>query len=193
MLIHTCLLRFDRARSPRGSRFLLPLAEGFFQRGFRLLERDTSATAIDLLAGKTLGRHFNVRRQQHHVSLADGLGAQRVACAHRTLGFDLQVIAQALGRLLQGFGGHEGMRHARWTRRDRDNFGRAGRRRSLDHRVSSGVHLGLFHAPAQYPLYILQGLGRGALKHAFTDKALHVQRRTAHHQYPLGFIDHRCR
>ena len=67
---------------------------------------DAGAAAVDLLAGKTLGGHFDVRGQHHQVCRGDGFSAQRVARAERTLGFHLQLVAQALGGLLQGFCGH---------------------------------------------------------------------------------------
>ncbi|MNQ67339.1 hypothetical protein D3C85_818580 [compost metagenome] len=84
-----------------------------------MLEGNAGTATVDFLAGETLGGDFNVRRQQHHVGIADGLRTQRIARADRALGLDLQVIAQPLGRLLQGLGGHEGVGHTRRASRDR--------------------------------------------------------------------------
>jgi hypothetical protein len=47
--------------------------------------------------------------------------------ADRALGFDVQFIAQALGRLLQGLGGHEGVGHAGRAGGDRDDARRTWR------------------------------------------------------------------
>ena len=180
-------------RSASSSALLLPFAQRLVQCGFGLLEGDTGAATIDFLAGKTLGRYLDICRQQHHIGIADGFGAQRVARTYRPLGLDLQIVAQALGRLLQGFRRHKGVRHARRAGSDGNDFRgflcvfiRSRWRRS-------NVDLGLLHTTLQYRFYILQGLGRGALEHPLADKTLHIQRCAADHQHPLSFVDGRRR
>ena len=185
MLVDPGFLRFGRAAGGSRGVFQLAFGQGFVEGGFGLFEGDASAAAVDFLAGETLGGHFNVGGQQHHLSLGNSLAAQRVTCAHRALGFHLQLIAQALGRLLQGFGGHEGVGHACGARGHRHQARGLGGGHSAGRRR---IHLGLRGAPAQYRVHVLQGLGRGALQHPFADEPGHVQRTAADHQHPLGRV-----
>ncbi len=150
-----------------------------------MLEGDTGAATVNLLTGEALGGDFDIRRQQHHVGVGDRLRAQRRARAHRALGFDLQVIPQALGRLLQRLGGHKGVGHAGRASRNGDDTGSTLRRRCC----AGDIDLGLFGTTAQYRLDIRQGLGRCALEHTLADKPLHIHRRAADQQYPFGFIE----
>ncbi len=151
--------------------------------------------AVDLLAGKTLGGDLDVSRQQHHVRLGDGLGAQRIARTDRTLGFHLQVVAELLRCLLQCFGGHEGMSNARWACGDGNQARRTlGRhRRYLLHDIRGEKNLGLFGAATQHRIDVLQGLGRGAAEQAFADEARHVHRAAGNQQDPFGRFEGRRR
>ena len=193
VLVDPGLLLLGRRPARSGGTLLLAFAQRLVQGGFGLLEGDACAATVDFLAGKTLGRHFDIRRQQHHIGVANGFGAQRVARAYRTLGLDLQVVAQTLGRLLQGFGCHKGMGHACRAGGDGDDFWSFLRVFNCSCWRRCNVDLGLLHATLQHRLYILQGLGRRALEHTLADKTLHIQRRTADQQHPLGFIDGRRR
>ena len=187
VLIDARLLLLGGALGSTRCSFLRALGQRFVEGGLGLLEGDTRAATVDFFPGKTLGRHFDVTGQQHHIGLGNGLGTQRIARADRPLGFDLQVVAQSLGRLLQGFGGHERM----------GDTGRAGGNRHQSRRGLAGgqclgngfgghVNLRLIGALAQHRLHVLQGLGRSALEHALADESRHVHRRTGHQQYPLG-------
>ncbi|MNN86171.1 hypothetical protein D3C81_2035500 [compost metagenome] len=99
----------------------------------------------------------------------------------------MQVITQALGRLLQGFGGHEGVRHAGRAGGDRDQSRDVvGNGDGFDNRFRRRVNLRFLSTASQQRINILQGLGRRALEHAFADKSRHVHRRAGHQQHPLG-------
>ena len=191
VFVNAGFLLLGRCRTARCRALLPTFGQGFFQRGFGLLKRNAGAATVDFLARKALSRDFNISRQQHHVRVADGLGTQRVAGANRALGLDLQVVAQALGRLLQGFCRHKGVRHARRAGSHGNNFRRVGLLGNLSLNAGGGVHLGFVDATQQHGFNILQGLGRAALEDPFANKTLHVQRRAADHQHPLGFVDGR--
>ena len=124
VLVDPGLFLLGSCPASRGGAFLLAFTQGLVQRGFGLFESDAGAATVNLLAGKTLGRHFDIGCQQHHIRCADGLGTQRIARSHRTLGFHLQFVAQTLGRLLQGFGRHKGVRHASRASGDGNDFRR---------------------------------------------------------------------
>ena len=175
-------------RCTAGRAFHCAFGEGLVEDGFGLLESNAGATAVNLLAGETLGGHFDIGREQYHIGIGNRLRAQRRAGAHRTLGLDLQVITQALSSLLQGFGGHERVGHTGGARGNRDDT-----RRSLGrHRGGVGdIHPGFFGAPAQHAFDIRQCLGRCALEHTLADKPLHLHRGTADQQHPLGIINRR--
>ncbi|MNP14148.1 hypothetical protein D3C76_1064610 [compost metagenome] len=196
MLIGTAFFRFRRPRggAVRGA-FLPPFGQGFFQRGFGLFQGNAGATTINFLAGKTFGGDFDISRQQYHIGLGDCLGAQRITRAHRALGFDLQVVTQARRRLLQGFGGHEGMGNARWACGDGNQARRTlGRHRGgLLHDIRGEQNLGLFGAAAQHRIDVLQGQGRGAAEQAFANEPRHVHRAAGNQQDPLGRFEGRRR
>ncbi|MNS88713.1 hypothetical protein D3C72_1227010 [compost metagenome] len=190
VFIDARLLLFGRCFGSARCAFLLTFGQGLFQRRFGLLEGNAGAAAIDFLAGETLGGDFDIGRQQHHIGLGNRLRAQWIARADRALGFHLQLIAQALGRLLQGFGGHERVSD---TRRARGNGHQS--RRVLDNRhrfddgLFGGVNLSVLRSTAQHGFHVLQGLGRGALEHPLADKARHFHRRAGHQQHPLRRVE----
>ena len=148
--------------------FLLALGQRFVQRRLSLFERNAGAAAIDFLAGETLGGDFDVTGQQHHVGVGNRSRAQRIARADRALGFHLQVVAQTLRRLLQGFGSHERVSDASRAGGDRHQA-----RGVFDDgsRFGGDVNLGLFSTAMQHRFDILQGLRRGAAEHALADKS----------------------
>ncbi len=55
------------------------------------------------------------------------------------------------------------------------------------------VDLGLLHPATQHRFDILQGLGRSALEHSFTDEPRHIHRRAGDQQHPLGGFNGRGR
>lgn len=57
------------------------------------------------------------------------------------------------------------------------------------HAGAGNVQLGFLRAPLQHRFNVLQRLGRGALIHAFADKALHVHGRAGDQQHPLGRVN----
>ncbi|MNJ42092.1 hypothetical protein D3C77_370430 [compost metagenome] len=98
-------------------------------------------------------------------------------------------MAQLLRRLLQRFGGHEGVGDAGRACGDGDDPGAA--RRGVGRNVGSGfIDLGLLRRLAQEMLGIGQGLGRGTLKQALAGKTAQVQRPGVDHQHPVGRGDH---
>src|SRR3546814_7474146 len=138
---------------------------------------------------------FNVGGQQHHGGRGDGLGTQRVASPHRTLGLHLQVITELLRSLLQRLGGHERVGDASRTRGDGDQARGAlsrDRRRLLQH-FGFDQHFGLFGATAQQRVNVLQGLGRGAAQQTFADETRKVQRAAGKQQNPLSRFEGRDR
>jgi hypothetical protein len=168
----------------------LAFGQRFVQRRFGLLQGDARAATVDFLAGKTLGRDFDITGQQHHVRVGNRCRAQRIARTDRALGFDLQVIAQSLGRLLQGFSGHESMSNAGRTRGDRDQARRAfGNGCRFDGGFGCGVNLRFFGTASQHRFDILQGVCRSALEHTLADESRHIHRRAGDQQHPLGGLD----
>jgi hypothetical protein len=172
----------------------LAFSQRFVQRSFGLLQGDARAAAINLLAGKPLGGDFDICRQQHHISVGNRRGAQRSARTDRTLGFHLQVIAQALGRLLQGFSCHKGMSDASRARGHGNQPWRAladGDR--LGNHLGRDIDLRLLGTASQHRFDVLQRLSRRALEHSLADKTQHIHRRAADHQHPLGGFYRRSR
>ena len=139
-------------RRTAGGAFLLAFGQGFIEDRGGLLERNASATAVDFLAGKALGGHFDIGGQQHHVGIANGLLGQGRTCAYRALGFHLQVVTLGLGGLLQRFGGHKSVGHAGGAGGDGDNARHVFYRR---HCGAGNVQLGLLRAPLQHRFNVL--------------------------------------
>ncbi|MNF91153.1 hypothetical protein D3C84_737460 [compost metagenome] len=194
MFVDAGFLRLGRRAGPSGRAFLLAFGQGFFQGRFGLLKCNPGAATVNLFAGESLGGDFDVRRQQHHIRLGNRRGAQRIARTDRALGFHLQVITQAFGRLLQGFGGHEGVRDAGRAGGDRDQSRDVvGNGNGFDNCFGRRVHLRFLGSASQQRINILQGLGRGALEHPLANKSGHVHWRAGHQQYPLGIVDGRGR
>ncbi|MNO80980.1 hypothetical protein D3C76_722050 [compost metagenome] len=193
VLVDPGLLLPGRSLGTGRSGFLLAFGQRFVQRRLGLLEGNAGAAAVNLLAGKTFGGNFDVRRQQHHIGVGNRFGAQRIAGADRALGFHLQVVAQTLGCLLQGFGGHEGVGDTRRTCRHGNQSRRVlGHSNRLDHGIRRDIHLSVFSTTAQHRFNILQRLGRRALEQSFADETRHIHRHAGHQQHPLGRVD-RCR
>ncbi|MNK76183.1 hypothetical protein D3C87_957460 [compost metagenome] len=155
-----------------------------------MLEGNAGAAAIDFLAGETLGGDFDIGRQQHHIGLGNRLRAQWIARADRALGFHLQVIAQARGRLLQGLGGHERVSYARRAGGDGHQSRRVlDSRHRFDDGFGSDVDLCLLRSSPQHGFHVLQGLSRGTLEQPLADKPRHVHGRAGHQQHPLGCVE----
>ncbi|MNS65980.1 hypothetical protein D3C72_991730 [compost metagenome] len=100
------------------------------------------------------------------------------------MGFDLQFVAQTLGGLLQGFGGHEGVGYTGRARGDGDEAWRA-RRISNRFCRAGDVNLSLFSTTTQHRLDILQCLRRSNLENPFADKTRHIDRACGDQQNPL--------
>lgn len=168
-----------------------PSAKAFFQCCFGLLERDPGATPVDFLACKTISIDFDICRQQHHVSLGNGLGAEWIARADRALGFDLQVVIQTLGRLLDGFGSHERVRNPGRAGGDRNNArlrtGAIGCLRC--DRLRRRMHLRFSLGALQKTVDVLQRMGRRILKQTFADKAAQIHRTGIDHQNEVSGFD----
>ncbi|MNZ35523.1 hypothetical protein D3C78_529230 [compost metagenome] len=186
MLVHASFFAAGRgcAVALHGS-FFAAFGQGFLQRGLGLLEGHAGAAAVDALTGKPRSGHLDIGGQQHHIGFGNGRCRQGVTRAHRALGLDAELVAQLLRRLLQGFGGHEGMGDASRAGGDRDDFGAALDRGCnllgfglIDHSL-----VGRF---TQKILHLRQGLRRGALVQALAGETAQVQWAGVDHQHPVG-------
>ena len=164
----------------------------FFQRAIQgrigLFEGHASAAAKYALAGETGDIHLDIRSQQHHVGLFDGLGFEHIARPHRAAGFNLQVVILADRRLLQGFSRHEGVCDAGRTGGDGDKFGLAAGMRRIRFvgllQLAGGVR-----GTAQEGFRVEQRLGWSGLGDALADEALQRQRPGFHHHHQIGIGD----
>ena len=90
------------------------------------------------------------------------MGTEWVTRADRALGFDLQVVAEALGRLLDGFGGHKGVSNPGRASSDRDQLWLSASAGDRLHgrRLRGDIDRRLLGCRAQKAFDILQRLGR---------------------------------
>ena len=158
------------------------LAQGPLQRLLRLFQCHAGATAVDLLAGEAAGVHLDIGGQQHGIGRIDGSIVEQVARTDRAAGFHLQFDAHAQRRLLQRFGGHEGMRYAGRAGSDSDQPTTPAR----DGFSVFTIGLSTLGGLTQKTLRVGQCLGRRGLKQALAGKAAQRQLTGLDHQHPVG-------